>query len=87
MPSAPKRPIHFISEIDRPQLSLDRDREKGMAVSVGGVQVDAKNHLRFTALSHNLIRGAAGGAILSAEIFYQSVFSKKEMSSPTRISE
>lgn len=87
LPSAPKRPVHFIPEIDRPQLSLDRDKEKGMAVSVGGLQVNAKNHLRFTALSHNLIRGAAGGAILSAEIFYQGVFSKKEMSSFTRSSE
>jgi aspartate-semialdehyde dehydrogenase len=57
-----------LEEEDRPQPRLDRDREGGMAVSVGRVREDRIFDLRFEALVHNTIRGAAGAAILNAEL-------------------
>jgi aspartate-semialdehyde dehydrogenase len=57
-----------LSEPDRPQPRLDRDRENGMAVSVGRIRADAVYDLRLEALVHNTIRGAAGAAILNAEL-------------------
>jgi aspartate-semialdehyde dehydrogenase len=68
LPSAPKNPIHLLVEENRPQPKLDRDREGGMAVSVGRVREDRIFDLRFEALVHNTIRGAAGAAILNAEL-------------------
>src|SRR6185503_2542174 len=68
LPSAPRRPIHVLAAADRPQPRLDRDREKGMAVSVGRVRTDRVFDLKFEALVHNTIRGAAGAAILNAEL-------------------
>src|SRR5687768_2177450 len=68
LPTAPRAPIHVLSETDRPQPRLDRDRENGMAVSVGRVRGDAVYDLRLEALVHNTIRGAAGAAILNAEL-------------------
>jgi aspartate-semialdehyde dehydrogenase len=68
LPSAPRSPIHVLEEEDRPQPRLDRDREGGMAVSVGRVREDRIFDLRFEALVHNTIRGAAGAAILNAEL-------------------
>lgn len=68
LPSAPEQPIHVLEAADRPQPRLDRDRERGMSVSVGRVRRDARYHLRFEALVHNTIRGAAGAAILNAEL-------------------
>ena len=68
LPSAPKRPIHYLSEVDRPQPRLDRDREHGMAVSVGRLRNCPILDIRFVALVHNTIRGAAGAAILNAEL-------------------
>jgi aspartate-semialdehyde dehydrogenase len=68
LPSAPERPIHVLTEPDRPQPRLDRDRERGMAVSVGRVRDDAGGGLKLEALVHNTIRGAAGAAILNAEL-------------------
>lgn len=68
LPSAPKRPIHFLDGIDRPQPRLDRDRERGMAVSVGRLRHCPILDIRFVALVHNTIRGAAGAAILNAEL-------------------
>lgn len=68
LPSAPKRPIHVLQAPDRPQPRLDRDREGGMAVSVGRVREDKLFDLRLEALVHNTIRGAAGAAILNAEL-------------------
>jgi aspartate-semialdehyde dehydrogenase len=53
---------------DRPQSRLDRDRGDGMTVTVGRVRPCTVHHLRFTALGHNLIRGAAGAAIQNAEL-------------------
>lgn len=68
LPSAPKRPIHVLPEENRPQPKLDREREGGMAVSVGRVREDNIFDLRLEALVHNTIRGAAGAAILNAEL-------------------
>jgi aspartate-semialdehyde dehydrogenase len=70
LPSAPQRPIHVLDGADRPQPRLDRDRENGMAVSVGRVRPDAIFDLRLEALVHNTIRGAAGAAILNAELMH-----------------
>jgi aspartate-semialdehyde dehydrogenase len=63
-----KAPIHVLEAADRPQPRLDRDRERGMAVSVGRVREDGLFHLKLEALVHNTIRGAAGAAVLNAEL-------------------
>ncbi len=68
LPSAPKQFLHYFEEPDRPQTRLDRDLEKGMAVSVGRLREDSQYDYKFVCLSHNTIRGAAGGAILMAEL-------------------
>lgn len=70
LPSAPERPIHVLGQADRPQPRLDRDRERGMAVSVGRVRQDNVFGLKLEALVHNTIRGAAGAAILNAELLH-----------------
>ncbi len=68
LPFAPQRPIHVLDGIDRPQPRLDRDRERGMTVSVGRVREDSQFDLKLEALVHNTIRGAAGVAILNGEL-------------------
>src|SRR5256885_3423429 len=68
LPSAPKQPIHVLDEPDRPQPRLDRDRERGMAVSVGRIRPCNLLHIRMVALVHNTIRGAAGAGLLNAEL-------------------
>lgn len=68
LPSAPKQPIHLLHDLDRPQPRLDRDRENGMAVTVGRLRACPLLDLRMVALVHNTIRGAAGAAILNAEL-------------------
>lgn len=68
LPSAPERPIHLLDGVDRPQPRLDRDREAGMAVSVGRLREDKLFDFKLEALVHNTIRGAAGAAILNAEL-------------------
>ena len=68
LPSAPKQPIHFLDQADRPQPRLDRDRENGMSVSVGRIRPCPILDLRMVALVHNTIRGAAGAALLNAEL-------------------
>jgi aspartate-semialdehyde dehydrogenase len=65
---APKNPIHYFTEPDYPQPRLHRDIEKGMAASVGGLRADKIFDYKFTVLSHNTVRGAAGGSILCAEL-------------------
>ena len=67
LPSAPKQFIHYFEEDNRPQAALDRDLEGGMAVSAGRLREDKVYDWKFVGLSHNTKRGAAGGAILSAE--------------------
>ncbi|HEY0098179.1 MAG TPA: aspartate-semialdehyde dehydrogenase [Pyrinomonadaceae bacterium] len=66
--SAPARPIVVRDEPDRPQPRLDRDAGRGMSVTVGRIRRDAVLDYRFVALSHNTVRGAAGAAILNAEL-------------------
>jgi len=66
--SAPARPVIVRDEVDRPQPRLDRDAEKGMSVTVGRIMPDSVFDFRFVALGHNTIRGAAGAAILNAEL-------------------
>jgi aspartate-semialdehyde dehydrogenase len=66
--SAPARPVIVRDERDRPQPRLDRDAGRGMSVSVGRIRPDAVMDYRFVALSHNTVRGAAGAAILNAEL-------------------
>ena len=68
LPSAPKHFITYFDEPDRPQTKLDRNLENGMGISVGRLRVDSPFDVRFVSLSHNTVRGAAGGAILNAEL-------------------
>jgi aspartate-semialdehyde dehydrogenase len=71
LPSAPRPAIFVESNIQRPQPRLDRDRGNGMAVVVGPVQPCAVLDYKFRVCSHNTIRGAAGAAILNAELLYK----------------
>ena len=68
LPSAPKQFLHYFEENDRPQAKLDRMLENGMAVSVGRLREDILFDYKFVCLSHNTLRGAAGGAVLMAEL-------------------
>ncbi len=68
LPSAPIQPIHYATEPDRPQPRLDRDREHGMSVTVGRLRPCPLLDIRMVALVHNTIRGAAGAALLNAEL-------------------
>jgi aspartate-semialdehyde dehydrogenase len=68
LPSAPKRFIHYFEEENRPQTRLDRDIERAMAVSVGRLRPDTQYDIKFVSISHNTVRGAAGGGILMAEM-------------------
>ena len=68
LPSAPKQFIHFFKEENRPQIRTERDLENGMAVSVGRLRADTQYDFKFVCMSHNTIRGAAGGAVLMAEL-------------------
>jgi aspartate-semialdehyde dehydrogenase len=68
LPSAPRPPILVRSEPDRPQPRHDRMTGKGMTTVVGRVRPDPLFHLKFAVLSHNTIRGAAGGSIYNAEL-------------------
>lgn len=68
LPSAPKKLIHYFEEENRPQARLDRDLENGMAVSAGRLRGDSQYDIKFACLSHNTIRGAAGGAVLTGEL-------------------
>lgn len=68
LPSAPKQFLHYFREEDRPQSRLDRNLESGMAVSIGRLRPDTQYDIKFVCLSHNTLRGAAGGAVLMAEL-------------------
>ena len=68
LPSAPKQFIQYLEEDNRPQVSLDVDYENGMGVSVGRIREDSVYDWKFVGLSHNTVRGAAGGAVLCAEL-------------------
>lgn len=68
LPSAPKQFMQYMEEDNRPQVSLDVDFENGMGVSVGRLREDTVYDYKFVGLSHNTVRGAAGGAVLCAEL-------------------
>ena len=68
LPSAPKQFLNYFEEDNRPQAKLDRTLENGMAVSIGRLRDDIIFDYKFVCLSHNTLRGAAGGAILMAEL-------------------
>ncbi len=68
LPSAPKQFLHYFEENDRPQTRLDRMLENGMAVSMGRLREDSQYDYKFVCLSHNTLRGAAGGGVLLAEL-------------------
>ena len=68
LPSAPKQFLNYFEEDNRPQAKLDRNLEQGMAVSIGRLREDNQYDYKFACLSHNTLRGAAGGAVLMAEL-------------------
>ncbi|MBQ8940849.1 MAG: aspartate-semialdehyde dehydrogenase [Firmicutes bacterium] len=68
LPSAPKQFLNYFEEDNRPQAKLDRMLEGGMAVSIGRLREDKQYDYKFVCLSHNTLRGAAGGAVLLAEL-------------------
>ena len=68
LPSAPKQFLNYFEEDNRPQTKLDRDLEGGMAISIGRLREDTQYDYKFVCLSHNTLRGAAGGAVLLAEL-------------------
>ena len=68
LPSAPKQFIRYMTEDNRPQVKLDVDYERGMGVSIGRIREDSVYDWKFVGLSHNTVRGAAGGAVLCAEL-------------------
>ena len=68
LPSAPRQFLHYFDQDDRPQTRLDRNTENGMAVCVGRLRPDTQYDYKFVCLSHNTLRGAAGGGVLLAEL-------------------
>ena len=68
LPSAPKHFLNYFTEPDRPQINSERMLENGMAVSIGRLREDTQYQYKFVCLSHNTLRGAAGGAVLLAEL-------------------
>ena len=68
LPSAPKQFIQYLEEDNRPQVQMDVNYENGMGVSVGRIREDSVYDWKFVGLSHNTVRGAAGGAVLCAEL-------------------
>src|SRR5262249_18421432 len=71
LPSAPAQPIEYLTEQNRPQPALDVDRGAGMTVAVGRLRPCQVLDYKFIALGHNTIRGAAGAAILNAELMHR----------------
>jgi len=79
LPSAPKQFIQYLEEDNRPQISLDVNFENGMGISVGRLREDTVYDWKFVGLSHNTVRGAAGGAVLCAELLKaQGYITKKK---------
>jgi len=68
LPTAPKQFLNYFTEENRPQTRLDRDLEGGMAISIGRLRPDTQYDIKFVCLSHNTLRGAAGGGVLLAEL-------------------
>ena len=78
LPSAPKQFIRYMEEDNRPQVHLDRDYEHGMGISIGRLREDSLYDYKFIGLSHNTVRGAAGGAVLCAETLTAKGFITKK---------
>lgn len=78
LPTAPKPFLKYYTEMDRPQTRLDRDFEKGMGITLGRLREDNIFDYKFAALSHNTIRGAAGGAVLIAELLVHEGYLTKK---------
>ena len=72
----PKQFLHYFEEPDRPQIKSERNLERGMAVSIGRLREDTQYDYKFVCLSHNTIRGAAGGAVLMAELLAEQGYLK-----------
>lgn len=70
LPSSPNKVLHYFTDDNRPQTKLDRMLENGMGVSLGRLRADTVLDWKFVALSHNTVRGAAGGAVLLGELLY-----------------
>ena len=68
LPSAPKQFLNYFVEDNMPQTKLNRDVENGMGISIGRLREDTQYDYKFVCLSHNTLRGAAGGAVLLAEL-------------------
>ena len=77
LPSAPAQFLTYFEEQNRPQTGLDRDLYGGMGVSIGRLRPDTIYDYKFVALSHNTLRGAAGGAVLIAELLYREGYITK----------
>ena len=78
LPSAPGQFIQYMEDDNRPQVTLDVDYEKGMGVSVGRIREDSIYDWKFIGLSHNTVRGAAGGAVLCAELLKAQGYIEKK---------
>ncbi len=78
LPSAPKQFIQYLEEDNRPQVTLDVDFEHGMGVSIGRIREDKVYDYKFVGLSHNTVRGAAGGAVLCAELLKAQGYIQKK---------
>ncbi|MFW5629990.1 MAG: aspartate-semialdehyde dehydrogenase [Acetivibrio ethanolgignens] len=78
LPSAPKQFIQYLEEDNRPQVQLDKDFEHGMGISMGRLREDLVYDYKFVGLSHNTVRGAAGGAILCAELLKAQGYIEKK---------
>lgn len=78
LPSAPKNFISYIEEDNRPQVKLDVDYENGMGISIGRLREDSIYDFKFVGLSHNTLRGAAGGALLLAELLTAKGYIKEK---------
>ena len=74
LPSAPKQFIRYMTEDNRPQVTLDVNYENGMGINVGRLREDSIYDWKFVGLSHNTVRGAAGGAVLCAETLVAKKF-------------
>ena len=77
LPSSPQKFLYYFPENDRPQARPDRNLERGMAVSIGRLRLDTQYDYKFVCLSHNTIRGAAGGALLLAELLCAKGYIKR----------
>lgn len=78
LPSAPSQFITYFEEDNRPQTGLDRDHENGMGITVGRLREDSVYDYKFVGLSHNTLRGAAGGAVLIAELLKEEGYITKK---------